>query len=226
MAPIWGSIGVDGLGPIPESEFTIYFPLTDLQSGYQVISAVLEAVLKLWKDEILAPSFASASPGDWFIPHSDLCYAPSLILQTTSFTPPFSVSATLHRVLPNEFFERTPLGSGIFHIKDVVAVHIRGDWVAGPFYTGAGFGARLEILRNGVPWLSAFPQLLYTRHPFNQDSRWIHALSSPLPIALPDLSHAFLREQPSLQHDSPPDAIYAATAACRLTYQNHCASGG
>ncbi|CAI5460316.1 unnamed protein product [Closterium sp. Yama58-4] len=163
-------ISLDGLGPIPENVFATKYPLTDLQPSYQVICAVLEVVPKPWKDEIRAPSLASASPGDYFIPKEDLHSPPSLILQSTSFSPPFTLSATLHRVLSNGFFERAPFESGVFHIKDVVAVHTQGHWVAGPLHTGAGLGARLETLRDGVPSLAAIRQLLYTRRPLDHDS--------------------------------------------------------
>ncbi|CAI5466695.1 unnamed protein product [Closterium sp. Yama58-4] len=194
-------VSIVGLGPIPENVLATKYPRIDPKTCYPVICMVLEALPKPWQDEILAPSLACPSPGDCFIPSSDLHSPPSLVLQTTSFSPPFTLSATLHRVLPNGFFERNPFGSGIFHIKDVVAVHTQGHWVAGPLHTGAGLGARLDLLRDCVPSLAAIRQLLYTRRPLDHDSRWIHALSSPLPIPLPDHSHTFLREQPSLQRD-------------------------
>ncbi|CAI5464864.1 unnamed protein product [Closterium sp. Yama58-4] len=79
-------------------------------------------------------------------------------------------------------------------------VYVVGSWLAGPFHTGAGLGARLDILRDGCPSVADIRRRLYAQLPLDHAARWIHVLPAPPPF-LPDLSHDFLREQPRLQRD-------------------------
>ncbi|CAI5468990.1 unnamed protein product [Closterium sp. Yama58-4] len=147
-----------------------------------------------------SPPPPSAALGEWFVPKEDSETSPTLALQVTAFSPPSSLSVSLYRVHPNRFIVRPAFGDGTFHIGALSAVHVVGSWLAGPFHTGSGLGARLDILQDGCPSVADIRRRLYTQLPLDHAARWIHVLSAPPPL-LPDLSHDFLREQPSLQRD-------------------------
>ncbi|CAI5466455.1 unnamed protein product [Closterium sp. Yama58-4] len=190
-----------GLEPISTNAFAKTFPPSVVPSGRRVLRDLIAAIPPSWLAALRSPPPPSASPGDWFIPTCDLHSPPTLALQTISFTPPHTLSMRLYRVLPNRLIERTSIGSGTFHIDDVTAVHTQGRWVAGPLHTGAGLGARLELLQEGIPSLASLRLLLYSQQPLDHDLRWTRALSAAPPPFLPNLSHEFLCDQPSLQRD-------------------------
>ncbi|CAI5965261.1 unnamed protein product [Closterium sp. NIES-64] len=159
---------------------------------------------EVWVDRrgsvVVEDEEAKSTLGEWFVPKEDSETSPTLALQVTAFFPPSSLSVSLHRVLPNRFIVRPSFGDGTFHIGALSAVHVVGSWLAGPFHTGAGLGARLDILQDGCPSVADIRRRLYTQLPLDHATRWIHVLPAPPPF-LPDLSHDFLREQPRLQRD-------------------------
>ncbi|CAI5465920.1 unnamed protein product [Closterium sp. Yama58-4] len=191
----------NGLEPISPEVFAVKFPPSRFQSGRRVLRELVAAIPPSWSAALRAPTNAAASPGDWLILSQELHSTPTLALQVSSFTPPRTLSVTFFRILPHRLIDRTPIGSSIVHIKDVAAVHTLDRWVAGPFHTGAGLGARLELLHDGFPDLASIRRLLYSPQQLDHELRWTRVLTSSPPPFLPNLSHDFLREQPSLQRD-------------------------
>ncbi|CAI5469739.1 unnamed protein product [Closterium sp. Yama58-4] len=191
---------INGLEPIPPEVFSVKFPPSRFQSGRRVLRELVAAIPPSWSSALRAPTSAAASPGDWLILSQELHSNPTLALQVSSFTPPHTLSVTFFRILPHSLIDRTPIGSGIVHIKNVAAMHTLDRWVAGPFHTGAGLGARLELLHDGFPDLASIRRLLYSQQQLDHELRWTRALTSSPPF-FPNLTHYFLREQPSLQLD-------------------------
>ncbi|CAI5977849.1 unnamed protein product [Closterium sp. NIES-65] len=174
--------------------------MANSSSGRRVWRELVRAIPKPWWSALRSPPPPSAALGEWFVPKEDSETSPTLALQVTAFFPPSSLSVSLHRVLPNRFIVRPSFGDGTFHIGALSAVHVVGSWLAGPFHTGAGLGVRLDILQDGCPSVADMRRRLYTQLPLDHATHWIHVLPAPPPF-LPDLSHDFLREQPSLPRD-------------------------
>ncbi|CAI5468628.1 unnamed protein product [Closterium sp. Yama58-4] len=189
------------LGLVSFKDFVSSCSPANTPSGRRVWRGLIRAIPKTWWVALRSPPPPIAAPGEWFLPTKDADSSPTLALQVSSFSPPFSLSATLHRVLPNRLIIRSSIGAGTFHIGDLTAVHVVGSWLAGPYYTGAGLGARLDILQDWCPSVADLRRRLYTQRPLDHDVRWIRALPSPPPL-VPNYSPDFFTRttQPTPRH--------------------------
>ncbi|CAI5995027.1 unnamed protein product [Closterium sp. NIES-65] len=114
--------------------------------------------------------------------------------------PPSSVSATVHNVSPNKRIARDLAATGLFRLQDLVEVHVREWWLAGPLHIGAGLGARVDLLQDGTPSIADIRRLLYSAQLLTHHLRWTRDLTLP-PPPLPGLKDLFLKDQPSRQRD-------------------------
>ncbi|CAI5457481.1 unnamed protein product [Closterium sp. Yama58-4] len=189
-----------GVNPISAQEFCSQLPEEFHDDATCVLPALIEAIKRPRWAALRTPHASSASPGDWFMLSKDHYSISHLAVQVVAFFPPSSVSATVHLVLPNHRITRPPASSGLFRLQDLIEVHVRDWWLAGPLHTGAGLGARIELLQDGVPSLADIRRLLYSPQPLTHHSRWTRDLTLP-PPPLPGFKDSFLKDQPSRQRD-------------------------
>ncbi|CAI5469187.1 unnamed protein product [Closterium sp. Yama58-4] len=189
-----------GVGPISAQEFCSELPEEFHDDATRILPYLIKAIKRPWWAALQTPHASSASPRDWFMLSDDHYSISHLVVQVVAYIPPSSVSATVHLVSPNHRIARPPATTGLFRLQDLIEVHVRDWWLAGPLHTGAGLGARIELLQDGIPSLADIRRLLYSPQPLTHHSRWTRDLTLP-PPPLPGLKDSFLKDQPSRQRD-------------------------
>ncbi|CAI5936467.1 unnamed protein product [Closterium sp. NIES-64] len=166
----------------------------------RILPELIKAIKRPWWTALRTPHVSCASSGDWFMLSDDHYSISHLALRVIAYIPPSSVSANVHLVSPDHHITHTPANTGLFRLQDLIEVHVRDWWLAGPLHTGAGLGARIDLLQDGVPSLADIRRLLYRAQPLTHHSRWTRDLTLP-PPPLPGLKDPFLKDQPSRQRD-------------------------
>ncbi|CAI6000492.1 unnamed protein product [Closterium sp. NIES-64] len=183
-------------------------PITLMNADYKefhddatrILPELIKAIKRPWWTALRTPHVSCASSGDWFMLSDDHYSISHLALRVIAYIPPSSVSANVHLVSPDHHITHTPANTGLFCLQDLIEVHVRDWWLAGPLHTGAGLGARIDLLQDGVPSLADIRRLLYRAQPLTHHSRWTRDLTLP-PPPLPGLKDPFLKDQPSRQRD-------------------------
>ncbi|CAI5461633.1 unnamed protein product [Closterium sp. Yama58-4] len=188
------------VGPISAEEFCSKVPEEFHDDATCILPDLIKAIKPPWWAALRTPHASYASPGAWFMLSDDHYSISHLALQVVAFIPPASVSATVHLVSPNHRIARTPTDTGLFCLQDLIEVHVRDWWLAGPLHTGARLGARVELLQDGTPSIADIRRLLYSAQPLTHHSRWTRDLTLP-PPPLPGLKDPFLKDQPSRQRN-------------------------
>ncbi|CAI5472265.1 unnamed protein product [Closterium sp. Yama58-4] len=188
-----------GVGPISAQEFCSQLPEEFHDDATRVLLDPIKAIKRPWWAALQTPYASSASPGDWFMLSDDHYSISHLVVHVVAYIPPSSVSA-VHLVSPNHRITRTPANIGLFRLQDLIEVHVRDWWLAEPLHTGAGLGARIDLLRDGTPSLADIRRLLYSAQLLTHHSQWTRGLTLP-PPPLPGLKDSFLKDQPSRQRD-------------------------
>ncbi|CAI5460133.1 unnamed protein product [Closterium sp. Yama58-4] len=188
------------VSPVSADEFCSQILEEFHEDATRILPDLIKAIKPPWWAALRTPHASYASPGEWFMLSDDHYSISHLALQVVAYIPPASVSATVHSVSPNRRIARNPTNTGLFRLQDLIEVHVRDWWLAGPLHTGAGLGARIGLLQDGTPSIADIRRLLYSAQPLTHHSRWTRDLTLP-PPPLPGLKDAFLKDQPSRQRD-------------------------
>ncbi|CAI5991213.1 unnamed protein product [Closterium sp. NIES-65] len=180
--------------------FLLTIPEEFHDDATRILPELIKAIKRPWWTALRTPHVSCASSGDWFMLSDDHYSISHLALRVIAYIPPSSVSANVHLVSPDHHITHTPANTGLFRLQDLIEVHVRDWWLAGPLHTGAGLGARIDLLQDGVPSLADIRRLLYRAQPLTHHSRWTRDLTLP-PPPLPGLKDPFLKDQPSRQRD-------------------------
>ncbi|CAI5491025.1 unnamed protein product [Closterium sp. Naga37s-1] len=205
------------VGPISAQDFCSQVPEEFHDDATRILTELIKAIKRPWWTALRTPHVSCASSGDWFMLSDDHYSISHLALRVIAYIPPSSVSANVHLVSPDHHITRTPANTGLFRLQDLIEVHVRDWWLAGPLHTGAGLGARIDLLQDGVPSLADIRRLLYSAQPLTHHSRWTRDLTLP-PPPLPGLKDPFLKDQPSRQRDIL-FRLYTLTLPSRSRFQ-------
>ncbi|CAI5987998.1 unnamed protein product [Closterium sp. NIES-65] len=187
-------------GTRQHERFLLTIPEEFHDDATRILPELIKAIKRPWWTALRTPHVSCASSGDWFMLSDDHYSISHLALRVIAYIPPSSVSANVHLVSPDHHITHTPANTGLFRLQDLIEVHVRDWWLAGPLHTGAGLGARIDLLQDGVPSLADIRRLLYRAQPLTHHSRWTRDLTLP-PPPLPGLKDPFLKDQPSRQRD-------------------------